>query len=93
MIPSWFRHACRTSGSYAHRPPTRSVNLVEPLVSAENLTKHYWEVDRRPELVLRYARMRYRTTSTMCSSRGDFPADRTIFGLFPTIGNLSRRSL
>jgi tetratricopeptide (TPR) repeat protein len=28
----------------------------------ENLAKHYWEVDRRPELVVKYARMRYRTT-------------------------------
>jgi ABC-2 type transport system ATP-binding protein len=28
----------------AHRPPTRSVNIVERLVSAENLTKHYGNV-------------------------------------------------
>lgn len=28
----------------------------------ENLTKHYWEVDRQPEKVIEYARMRYETT-------------------------------
>jgi tetratricopeptide (TPR) repeat protein len=28
----------------------------------ENLCKHYWEVDRQPEKVLEYARMRYETT-------------------------------
>ena len=28
----------------------------------ENLCKHYWEVDRRPEKVVRYARMRYEVT-------------------------------
>ena len=28
----------------------------------ENLCKHYWEVDRQPEKVIEYARMRYVTT-------------------------------
>ena len=28
----------------------------------ENLCKHYWEVDRQPEKVIEYARMRYETT-------------------------------
>jgi len=30
--------------------------------SLENLCKHYWEVDRRPEKVIEYARLRYRVT-------------------------------
>jgi tetratricopeptide (TPR) repeat protein len=28
----------------------------------ENLTKYYWEVDRKPALVIKYADMRYKTT-------------------------------